>query len=92
MQYRLVGWEKYLSLPPPTNPVNTTCFLLEMSQYKNWADYFFEFGQRQGPCNVGNVEHALGSPLSPTGASTVSFTWTYDPEIKFKAKSNSSYI
>ncbi|KAL3942544.1 MAG: hypothetical protein SGBAC_003290 [Bacillariaceae sp.] len=91
MQYRMLGWAKYLRLPPPTNPINTTAFLLEMKHYENWADHFFEIGRHQGSCNVGHIEHSSGSPLSPTGSSTVSFTWTYDPEINFRGKSNSYF-
>ncbi|CAJ1962286.1 unnamed protein product [Cylindrotheca closterium] len=91
MQYTMLGWQKYLRLPPPTNPINTTCSMLEMGQYKTWADYFFGIGRLQGPCEVGNVEHAFGSPLSPTGSCTVSFTWTYDPEIKFNAMPNNYF-
>lgn len=85
--YKTLEWDRFLRMPPPTNPINTTCYPLEMNQYRHWADHFFGIGQHQGPCQVGNVEHVIGSPLSPTGASTVEFTWTYDPEIKLQKKS-----
>jgi hypothetical protein len=83
--YELFGWDQYLRLPPPTNPINTSShFGLEQLHYRKWSDYFFELARRQGPCQVANVEHGFTtSPLSLTGTSTVAFTWTYDPEIKF---------
>lgn len=83
--YKMRGWSDYLRLPPPTNPLNTTSnYGLEHMHYRTWAEHFFDIARRDGPCNVANVEHgAFGSPLSPTGASSVSFTWTYDPKIKF---------
>ena len=82
--YKMVGWDRYLRLPPPCNPINTTShYCLEMIHYKDWAEHFFTYGRGHGPCRVGNLEHAVGSPLSPTGGSTVAFTWTYDPDIKF---------
>ena len=82
--YKLLGWDQHLRSPPPTNPINTTSQSgLEILHFKKWLDYFFELARRQGPCQVANVEHAMGSPLSGTGASTVAFTWTYDPDIHF---------
>ncbi|KAL3935281.1 MAG: hypothetical protein SGBAC_009170 [Bacillariaceae sp.] len=80
--YKMAGWDKYLRLPPPSNPINTTSIFLEMGQYKNWKENFFRIGRRQGPCKVGNIEHNLGSPMSHTGSSTVYFTWTYDPNLE----------
>ena len=61
----------------------TSNYCLEMIHYKDWAKHFFNFGRRDGPCSVAHVEHTVGSPLSPTGGSTVAFTWTYDPDIRF---------
>lgn len=83
--YQLLGWDQYLRLPPPTNPINTSShFGLEPLHYKKWASYFFEVARRRGPCEVANIELAFTtSPLSATGQSTVAFTWTYDPDIKF---------
>jgi len=82
--YTLFGWDRYLRLPPPQNPINTTSsYFLEYVHFKDWCDYFFDIGRVSGPCNVGNVEHIVASPLSSTGSSTVYFTWTYDQEIKF---------
>ena len=84
--YRLKGWQKYFRSPPPTNPINTTSnYGLEFLHYKKWADYFFGIAQRGGPCQVANLEHAIGSPVSSTGCSTVAFTWTSDPEITFNS-------
>ena len=86
--YRICGWTRHFRLPPPTNPINTTSqYGLEFLHYKKWADYFFEIARRGGPCQVANVEHAIGSPLSNTGSSTVAFTWTYDPKITFHGES-----
>ncbi|CAB9528467.1 expressed unknown protein [Seminavis robusta] len=85
--YKSLGWVKYLRLPPPCNPINTTSnYALELLHHRAWADYFFNIARRDGPCNVASVERAVGSPLSHTGGSTVAFTWTYDPEISFNAK------
>lgn len=83
--YRMSGWDQYLRLPPPTNPINTAShFCLEHQHFRKWCSYFFDLARRRGPCSVANVEHAFAtSPLSVTGASTVAFTWTYDPAIKF---------
>ena len=82
--YKMCGWDKYLRSPPPVSPINTTAhYGLELMHYSTWTRQFFSVAQNDGPCKVGNTEHIIGSPLSPTGASTVAFTWTYDPEIKF---------
>jgi hypothetical protein len=81
--YRIHGWEKHFRLPPPTNPINTTSQGLELLHYAKWANYFFDIARRGGPCQVGNLEHAIKSPMCKTGSSTVAFTWTYDPEITF---------
>lgn len=82
--YKMFGWDKYLRSPPPINPINTTAhYGLELLHYSTWTSHFFSIAQRDGSCKVGNIEHIIGSPLSPTGASTVAFTWTYDPDIKF---------
>jgi hypothetical protein len=86
--YANFGWDKRIRLPLPQNPINTTCFGLELVHHKAWVDYFFGKARRRGPCNVANVEHAMGSPLASTGNSTVAFTWTYDPEISFHAHNN----
>jgi hypothetical protein len=86
-QYTSLGWDKYLRLPPPCNPLNTTAHhCLEINCYRAWADYFFAIGQQNGPCNMANLEHVLGSPLTKTGASTIAFTWTYDKDIRFNAR------
>lgn len=83
--YRAFGWDKYLRSPPPTNPINTaSSYGLGRLYYRAWTDFFFQIARRHGPVSVGNVEHAIGSPLSSTGGSTVAFTWTYDPDIHFK--------
>ena len=86
MTYDMFQLKGLLRFPPPTNPINTTSFFLGVSQYENWAEYFFDIGRRQGPCQVGNLEHVLGCPLSSTGGHTVSFSWTYDPEINLKTE------
>lgn len=84
--YRILGWHHRLRLPVPQNPINTTSWGLETVQYKNWTSYFWETAlESGGPCQVANVERALLSPLSCTGSSTVHMTWTYDPEIQFRA-------
>lgn len=82
--YTLLGWDQHLRSPPPTNPINTTSHhCLEYLHFRKWCDYFFGIARRDGPCQVGNVEHAFSSPLSTTGASTVAFSWTYDADIHF---------
>ena len=82
--YEDLGYDSFLRLPPPTNPINTTAhFGFEVLHYKKWAEHFFDFAREYGPCHVAKVEHVVGSPLSCTGASTVAFTWTYDPDITF---------
>jgi len=84
--YKALGWADYLRLPPPVNPLNTTAhFGLEYQFFRNWVNYFFRHAQPEGPCNTGMVEHAIGSPLSPTGSSTVSMIWTYDPDVVFNS-------
>jgi len=82
--YRGFGWDQHLRSPPPTNPINTTSHSgLEFAHFSKWIEYFFAIARSQGACQVGNIEHAMGSPLSSTGCSTVAFTWTYDPKINF---------
>lgn len=89
MLYQINSWDAYLRLPPPCNPINTTGGgFLEMAHYKKWCHHFFSFGKCYGICNVAKMEHIFGSPLSPTGGSTVAFTWTYDPDITFSALEN----
>ena len=86
--YQLMGWERYLRLPPAQNPLNTSShFFLEFAHFRKWADYFFHFAKRSGPCQTCDVEHVVGSPLSPTGGSTVAFTWTYNPDIRLTGTS-----
>lgn len=84
--YNMLGWSEYLRLPPPENPINTTShYCLEQMHYRAWVEHFFDTAKRDGPCSFTNLIHgAFGSPLSPTGASSISFTWTYDPEIRFE--------
>jgi hypothetical protein len=85
--YKTLDWDKYLGLPPPCNPLNTTGHhCLELNVYRAWADYFFAIGQQDGPCNMAYLEKILGSPLSNTGGSTIAFTWTYDKDIRFNAR------
>jgi len=82
--YRVLKWDKYLRLPPPTNPLNTTStYGLELGHYRKWGEYFFQVARKGGCCSVANFEHAFGTPLSFTGNSTVAFTWTYDADITF---------
>jgi hypothetical protein len=85
LMYTKFGWDKYLRFPPPENPFNFTSFCLEMMHYKPWAKHWFTIARDSGPCQVGNVEHAMYSPLSPHGSSTCAFTWTYDPEMNLTA-------
>lgn len=83
--YSSLGWDKHLRWPPPTNPLNTTAeFGLSQLHFKKWCEYFFQHARDQGTCRVGNVEHAISSPLSKTGGCTAVFTWTYDPDISFR--------
>ena len=79
--YHALGWQHRLRLPPPENPYNTTGFSLECVLWKKWAAHWINFAGSQ--CSLANVEHAMPSPLSCTGGSTVSMTWTYDPQISF---------
>lgn len=81
--YHSLGWQHRLRLPPPENPYNTTSFSLEIVLYQKWADHWINFAG--APCSLANVEHSMPSPLSCTGGSTVSMTWTYDPEVSFSA-------
>ena len=89
LAYSIYGWSDFLRTPPPTNPINTSAnFVLEPLHYRAWIDHFFvqSMAGEGGPCQVGHVEHAGGrSPFSPTGCSTIYFTWTYDPDIKFQS-------
>ena len=79
--YHSFGWQHRLRLPPPENPYNTTGFMLERMHYEKWADHWINAA---GPeCSLANLEHSLPSPLSVTGGSTVSMTWTYDLQISF---------
>merc|ERR1712176_1227068 len=88
MLYKMKGWEPYLRMPPPTNPINTAgTYCLEFMQHKEWSNYFFSTAQSDGPCKVAKVETTTGSPLSSTGSSTIAFTWTYDSKISFNTLS-----
>jgi len=82
--YMCFGWDRHLRCPPPTNPLNTSSqFCLEQLHFRAWARCFFDVARREGHLNVANIEHSVGSPLSSTGGSTVAFTWSYDPDIRF---------
>ena len=81
MTYDMFQLKGLLRLPPPTNPINTTAFLLEFRLHRKWVEYFFDIDRYNGPCQICNVDKSMGCPLSSTGGSTVSFWWTYDPEI-----------
>ena len=92
--YQKMGWTAYFRLPPPTNPLNTTSnFFLEPQWYQTWADFFFstvppdprQNSESTPRVQVATVDFAAGtSLLSPTGSSTVYFTWTYDPNMDLK--------
>ena len=88
--YEGLGWGEYLRCPPPSNPINCTGFFLESALYEKWVGHWFNFAQKLGPVEVGNLEHAMPSQLSATGGSTVYFTWTYDPKITFLNAQNRS--
>ena len=79
--YHSLGWQHRFRLPPPENPYNTTSFSLECALYQKWAAHWINFAGSQ--CSLANVEHSMPSPLSCTGGSTVSMTWSYDPQISF---------
>lgn len=81
--FSILEWKRRFRLPLPQNPINTASYGLEVKYHKEWTNFFFDKARQYGPCNVGNIEHAMVSPLSSTGHSTVAFTWTYDPEINF---------
>ncbi|CAJ1966751.1 unnamed protein product [Cylindrotheca closterium] len=76
------GWEKYLRLPIPNNPINISSSVLRLGQCKMWARHFFKTGQHQGYCQVLETKYDFGTPLSPAGAYTLHFDWTYDPPVK----------
>lgn len=78
--YTGMKWDKLLRLPIPQNPINTAAtFGLEHLHYKDWGDYFFDIARREG-----HFGHNFATALSPTGASTIFFTWSYDPQIEGK--------
>mmetsp|Transcript_6320 Transcript_6320/g.10958 ORF Transcript_6320/g.10958 Transcript_6320/m.10958 type:complete len:150 (+) Transcript_6320:1-450(+) len=79
--YKDVGWHETLRCPPPENPFNLT-YSIELQHYRRWAKHWFGIARRTGACSVGNVEYVWPpSPLSNTGSSTVSYTWTYDADV-----------
>mmetsp|Transcript_5503 Transcript_5503/g.13790 ORF Transcript_5503/g.13790 Transcript_5503/m.13790 type:complete len:730 (-) Transcript_5503:1325-3514(-) len=79
------GWEEYFRFPLPENPINTVAKMLECLQYKKWTEYFFSYARQGGlHCEVGTIDYWKLSPLSNTGESTVSFTWTYDREVNLR--------
>jgi hypothetical protein len=87
--YQSFAWEKRIRLPLPHNPMNGVGTLLLIQHYNSWSQYFFEKARKDGkPCQVACVEWTAWetSPLSHTGSRTISFTWTYDPDITFRAK------
>ena len=82
IMFRQLGWEEYFRFPLPENPINIVAKVLECTRYEEWTNYFFSFSRQGGlHCKVGTVDYWKLSPLSSTGDSTVSFTWTYDPEV-----------
>ena len=83
--YGNLGWDSYLRFPLPENPINTVGKLLKTGYYRDWTEHFFSYARRDGLfCEVGTVEPEIVSPLSNTGDSTVSFLWTYDPNVTLR--------
>ena len=84
-QYGSLGWDSYLRFPLPENPINTVGKLLQSVYYRDWTEHFFSYARRDGLfCRVGTVDPDIVSPLSNTGDSTVSFSWTYDPNVTLR--------
>ena len=81
--YRELGWLSIFRCPPPENPMNIVGFALTKMHYRSWINHWFESARAVGPCQLGNLEPAMWSPLTKTGSTTVLLTFTYDPEITF---------
>ena len=81
--YTLFDWKSTLRFPPPQNPMNIADHGLALHYKKAWSKHWFAVAQREGSCQVGNLESASWNPLTSTGSNTILFTFTYDPEITF---------
>jgi len=82
--YQDLGWDSYLRIPIPQNPINTVARGLELAYHKKWSDHFFSVAHREGIlCKVGRVEYGTHSPLSYSGNSTVHLAWSYDVDNRF---------
>lgn len=90
MLYDVLGCKPYLLYPPEDDMRNLVDFMLYMAPTTEdgrfgfrdkWANAFFAAARLQDRSRqVGAVEPSMYSPLSRT-ASTVYFTYTYDPDI-----------
>lgn len=79
--YKMMKVDSLVRLPPPCNPFNTTTFALQKGFTRKWIEWWVNTATRTGPCRILTTEPALDNPLSPTGPSSLYFTWTYDPEV-----------
>jgi hypothetical protein len=60
--YSLFDWNGTLRCPPPQNPMNIADHGLAL-HYKNaWSKHWFAVAQREGPCQVGNLESSFLEP------------------------------
>ena len=71
--YQQVGWDKYLRLPIPDNPVNTVSKLLSELHRSKWIDHFFSNAHCQ-TCT--HVPSALVT-LAEQGFQNIQLKWSY---------------
>jgi len=86
--YASLGWDKRLSWPLRQSPKFLTNPYLQSRHSDKWVSHFFAYGQKAGGyCKVGPCYFAYPPcPIAPSGSSTVHFTWTYDPHVKFSRR------
>ena len=83
MTYDVLGYHKFLRAPPVDDPRNVIDCMLAQSLHADYVKAFFETAQLDRAEQVMIVDvpnyHVLARVMS-----TVAFTFTYDPEIKWK--------
>lgn len=71
-------YQKYLVIPPNTNPINVSDFSLTIVYYEKWFEKFMEadvFGPHQGLCQKTDYSAFYST------SNITTFNFTYDPDI-----------
>ena len=76
MMYESRRWEEFMCIPPLRDPMIWTAqFVMEHSEA--WSTFFFQIARVRGEVDAADVDHAVSSPLSMSGGSTLFLCWSF---------------